>query len=123
MVEHTDGISVFRHHKSLTSIIDVQMTFENISTLNKLSNNTVSPLLVDFSEFTNINPLYTPTARKILLDSDFTVKRSAIAFLFNDSDQIKMSFQYQNSNRLGIPIKLFAHSEEAMMWLKTFIPN
>jgi len=123
MVEFGDGIVIINHHQNLTNIIDVQMVLENISALNKLSENKICPLLIDFSEFKTINPLYTPTARNIILGSDFTQKRSAIAFLFNGNEQLSNSFLFQSANKFNIPLKLFSNREEAFDWLKTFILN
>lgn len=123
MVEYGDGIAIINHHQNLTNIIDIQMVLENISALNKLSENKICPLLIDFSDFKTINPLYTPTARTVILGSDFTQKRSAIAFLFNGNDQITKSFQFQSANKFNIPLKLFSNREEAFDWLKTFILN
>lgn len=123
MVEFGDGIAIINHHQNLTNIIDVQMVLENISALNKLSENKICPLLVDFSEFKTINPLYTPTARTVFLGSEFTQRRSAIAFLFNGNEQVSKSFQYKTANKFNIPLKLFSNREEAFDWLKTFILN
>lgn len=123
MIEYGEGIAIIDHHQNLTNIIDVQMVLENISALNKLSENKICPLLIDFSDFKSINPLYTPTARTVMLESDFTQKRSAIAFLFNGNEQKTKSFQFQSSNKFNIPVKLFSNREEAFDWLKTFVLN
>lgn len=123
MVEYYDGIASILHVPSSNNLIDVQSVLENISAVNKLSGNMAGPLLIDLSAFTSVNPLYTPTARTVLLGADSSKRRSAIAFLFNDSDQIKKAFLFHSSNKFSIPLKMFSNRDEALIWLKTFMVN
>ncbi len=123
MVEFGEGIASITHFPAITSLIDVQVVLENMSAVNKLSGNMICPLLLDFTAYTSLNPLYTPTARTVLLGSDAAKKRSAIALLFSSEDQIKKAFLFHSSNKFSVPLKMFVHREEAIDWLKTFILN
>jgi hypothetical protein len=123
LIEYAEGIATIIHHLDYNTLIDVQNVMENLNTINKLSNQSISPILIDFSGFTHTNPLYSPTARNVLFGQEWTKKRSAIAFLFSSEDQIKKAFLFHSDNKHDIPLKMFVHREEALDWLKSFVLN
>jgi hypothetical protein len=123
LVEYNGSFATLIHHSENNLVIDVISTLENLSAVSKLSGSRVCPLLIDFTGFQSIIPLYTPTARTVLLGNDAYRVRTAVAFLFSKQSQIDNAFLFRNSNKFNIPLKMFSNQEEAILWLSTFILN
>lgn len=123
LVEYNGCFATLIHHSEKSLLIDVVVTLENLSATAKLSGSRVCPLLIDFTAFQTIIPLYTPTARTILLGNDAYRTRTAIAFLFCKQSQIENAFLFRNSNKFNIPLKMFSDRDEAILWLSNFILN
>ncbi|MFZ5552723.1 MAG: hypothetical protein ACOZCO_06385 [Bacteroidota bacterium] len=116
---YSDGF-VYWKNSAEKILVDLLMIHEVIAAANKVTKNTKSPMLIDFTSAKEL--VYTPTARTMITGSDFAKMRTAIAVL--NSPAIKnANLLLTGINKFNVPLKIFNNQEEALDWLRTFILN
>ena len=105
-----------------TNVLDISSIRELISAINKTTQNTKTPILIDVSDTKEI-PSFTPTARAAVLGADFVKYRSAIAFLTNEITRKSIFMHMISNNRITTPLKSFSNETEANSWLQSFLAN
>lgn len=84
----------------------------------KVSNNRVMPLFVDISNLRETSK----TARDYLAEGDAVKHTNATALLVNNKLTRMLASIYMAFSRPSIPTKVFTDQEEAMKWLKRYVP-
>lgn len=102
-------------------VIDVQAIREAMSAINKATHSSRTSLLLDLR--CEGVMMFTPTAKAALLGHDFVKMRTAMAFVCTEVTRKTVFMHLVSFNKFNLPIKAFSNEEEAMTWLKGFLPN
>lgn len=116
-----DGRVIWRMEGLKNPVIDVLGIREAIAAINKITQNSKTPLLIDLKCEGVV--MLTPTAKAALLGTDFVKMRSAIAFVCDEVARKTVFMHLVSFNKYNVPLKSFSSEGEAMSWLAGFLLN